>query len=528
MISTRYLTTQFGSRYLGSSRIAIPDFLPTRAEIVDGQPALRKDTLYLCTQEDVIEDRIPECDGQTVLLICGCGQGFKASLIPEECVGLMLSCPLTEALNFTLRLSGIETDYTDRLQMLIAGGGNAHQFVSEIAMIAGGDTILLDEKLRVIFTSELRLGGLLKTSLSKDGQIPVKLAEDLLLNPHRYKGNVGVSTFSQYGTSVFATRSTSPEGMSVTLLLEIPSKPGMDVFGLMNNVHRMMKNWLFSGGFDSVTKIYTSFQKCWDKIRLGDAANNSELRDIFAKLPHPIKGDICIAVMTLPAGRNIPFNYILAKLRNMDPDVNVAVDKNDIVMVLPHRLIQTGVRSTAFEQNENLSELLEDFDASLMYGNYTRKPSHIKDVFYLTKKALVIARRIDPDRRIFFYEDFASYCAIDIAAQNYLRADIKQDAYMLINPAVLDLAIHDKETGDDLRDVLFYYLTCERNVKKTAETMHMHRNTVLNKLKKIEGMIDVDLEDYQLRQRLIFSSQFINYYDNVLAMPLPIRGDQDA
>ena len=145
MISTRYLTTQFGSRYLGSSRIAIPDFLPTRAEIVDGQPALRKDTLYLCTQEDVIEDRIPECDGQTVLLICGCGQGFKASLIPEECVGLMLSCPLTEALNFTLRLSGIETDYTDRLQMLIAGGGNAHQFVSEIAMIAGGDTILLDE-----------------------------------------------------------------------------------------------------------------------------------------------------------------------------------------------------------------------------------------------------------------------------------------------------------------------------------------------------------------------------------------------
>ena len=163
-----------------------------------------------------------------------------------------------------------------------------------------------------------------------------------------------------------------------------------------------------------------------------------------------------------------------------------------------------------------------------MYGNYTRKPSHIKDVFYLTKKALVIARRIDPDRRIFFYEDFASYCAIDIAAQNYLRADIKQDAYMLINPAVLDLAIHDKETGDDLRDVLFYYLTCERNVKKTAETMHMHRNTVLNKLKKIEGMIDVDLEDYQLRQRLIFSSQFIKYYENVLEMPLPIRGDQDA
>ena len=61
----------------------------------------------------------------------------------------------------------------------------------------------------------------------------------------------------------------------------------------------------------------------------------------------------------------------------------------------------------------------------------------------------------------------------------------------------------------------------ERNLKKTADDLHMHRNTVLNKLKKINELVDLDFEDQRLRQRLIFSSQFMRYYEKVLELPLP-------
>ena len=41
----------------------------------------------------------------------------------------------------------------------------------------------------------------------------------------------------------------------------------------------------------------------------------------------------------------------------------------------------------------------------------------------------------------------------------------------------------------------------------------MHRNTVLNKINKITSMLDLDLEDPNLRQKLILSCQVILYIE---------------
>ena len=51
---------------------------------------------------------------------------------------------------------------------------------------------------------------------------------------------------------------------------------------------------------------------------------------------------------------------------------------------------------------------------------------------------------------------------------------------------------------------------------QTAAATYMHRNTVINKVNKIMELLDLDLEDGNLRQRLILSCQFIRYYENVM------------
>ena len=476
----------------------------------------------------VRERGIPECDTGTAVIVCGCGNDADAGLFPRGCAAFLFSCGLEPAQNEFLRAVSFESDCINRLQMLIAGGGNAHQFILELSDIVGGDAILLDESFRVIFTSDMRLNGLLRSSVSSTGEISADMVNRLVNSPDRYKGNVGVSTFREFKTSVFSTRSVSPEGLSVTLLLEKSSDLGDDIFGLMNNIHKILKNWLFSGGYAAATKIYTSFQKCWDRMISGESANNAELLETFASLPHPIKGDIRVGAIIFRTPKNIPFNYILARLRNIDSDINVAIDNTDLVLVLTEREVPGRKKSAALEKLAPMTDLLRDFDAYLMYGNHTSRPRHIADVFNLTRKVLIIASKLEPDTRIFYYEDYASYGAIDLAAQSYLKSDISADAYLLVNPHVMALAIHDKTCGDDLRDVLFNFLVCERNVKKTAEAMHMHRNTVLNKLKKIESIADIDYEDYQLRQRLLFSCQFIRYYEKVLEMPLPAKSGQEG
>lgn len=528
MISTRFLTHRLESSYIGCSRIAQPDYLPSRIEILDDQTHLSKDVFYLCTMDSIKGKPFPECDGGTAVFVCECAGGIDMSVFPGECAAFLFSCSLSTVQNEVLRTVNIEAAYLNKLQMLIASGGNAHQFIQELARTVSGDSMLLDENFRVIFTSDLHLNGMLQSSISSTGQIPEEIVKRLLFSPDRYKGNVGVSAFREYGTSVFSVRSVSPDGLSVTLLLERSSALGIDTYGLMNNVHRILERWLFSGGYAAATRIYTSFQKCWDRIRSGESDNDSELRDVFAGLPHPITGEIRIGAVRFRTPKNIPYNYILARLRNIDSDMNVAINNSDIVLIIPNRLFGGSGKSDTLEKHPGFLKLLEDFDAYMMYGNYTGRPKHITEVFFLTRRVLIIASKLEPEKRIFFYEDYASYGAIDIAAQSYLTSEARPNAYMLINPKVISLAIYDKQHGDDLKDVLFYYLAEERNVKKTAETMHMHRNTVLNKLKKIEELTGLDLENYQLRQRLLFSCQFIKYYEKVMGLPLPIKADQDA
>ena len=527
MISTQFILNKLGEHYIGCSRISYPGFIPERQELIFDQEYLHKDKAYFCTQEDLRARPLPRCDDSTAVFVCGCSSRMDPQPLGRECCAFLLSCSLAQAQNIVLRASDAIAKSRDKLQSLIAQGGNAHQFITALADMVDGDAMLLDQDFSVIFTSELSLGGALQNSLSDTGQIPEKVVSSIVLSTDRYKGNVGVKIFRELGTAVFSARAVSSDGLSVTLLLEKNLDPGIDVFGLMSGVHEMLERWLFSGGYAAATRIYTSFQKCWDRIRSGESDNDSELRDVFAGLPHPITGEIRIGAIRFRTPRNIPYNYILARLRNIDSDMNVAINNSDIVLVIPDRLFDASGRSEKVETHAPLLKLLEDFDAYMMYGNFTGRPKHIPEVFFLTRRVLIIASKLDPEKRIFFYEDYASYGAIDLAAQSYLKSDAAPNAYMLINPNVLALAIYDKEHGDDLKDVLFYYLAGERNVKKTAETMHMHRNTVLNKLKKIEEMTELDLENYQLRQRLLFSCQFIKYYEKVLELRLPVKVSRD-
>ena len=55
------------------------------------------------------------------------------------------------------------------------------------------------------------------------------------------------------------------------------------------------------------------------------------------------------------------------------------------------------------------------------------------------------------------------------------------------------------------------------DVKRTAGKLYMHRNTVSNKLNLIRSITDVDFNDGDINQRIIFSCQVIKYYEKVLS-----------
>ena len=64
---------------------------------------------------------------------------------------------------------------------------------------------------------------------------------------------------------------------------------------------------------------------------------------------------------------------------------------------------------------------------------------------------------------------------------------------------------YDKEHGTSYCETLLEYLNCERNAVATANALYLHRNTLRNRLNKIDSIIGTDLDDVNERIRMTIS-----------------------
>ena len=63
------------------------------------------------------------------------------------------------------------------------------------------------------------------------------------------------------------------------------------------------------------------------------------------------------------------------------------------------------------------------------------------------------------------------------------------------NSKLRKLEIYDNTNGSFLIDTILNYYSCGFNIKKTAETMYVHRNSLQYRLKKIEEILGINLDD---------------------------------
>ena len=61
----------------------------------------------------------------------------------------------------------------------------------------------------------------------------------------------------------------------------------------------------------------------------------------------------------------------------------------------------------------------------------------------------------------------------------------------------------DEENNTELYETLKMYFLCAHNVVETANALHIHRNTLIYRLKKIRELIGDDIEDVKKSEELL-------------------------
>lgn len=79
-----------------------------------------------------------------------------------------------------------------------------------------------------------------------------------------------------------------------------------------------------------------------------------------------------------------------------------------------------------------------------------------------------------------------------------------------INKEIMKLKEYDEENDEELLETLYVYLACERSYVKTSELLNLHRNTIVYRINKIEGIINLDLDSIHGRLQILLSSLIIS------------------
>lgn len=107
-------------------------------------------------------------------------------------------------------------------------------------------------------------------------------------------------------------------------------------------------------------------------------------------------------------------------------------------------------------------------------------------------EAIHLGEERDPDQAITFFHD----CILDSVIHKCVSGTVPET---LFHPAISRLMRYDKANDGDLLRTLRTFLEQGMSMKKTSEALFMHRNTLLSRLKTIEEVGGITLDDHGTR-----------------------------
>ncbi|MFW5891692.1 MAG: PucR family transcriptional regulator [bacterium] len=129
-----------------------------------------------------------------------------------------------------------------------------------------------------------------------------------------------------------------------------------------------------------------------------------------------------------------------------------------------------------------------DFIFTLGVGEQVDNLYEVNKSFQQSKKAVNLSKKINEKKKIYFYKDLKYYKVLDqIKNKKIVNEFIKEN--------ISEIKIYDENNSSDLLLTLKKYIKNNCNIRKTADEMYLHYNTIKKRLKKLEEVTGLDLSD---------------------------------
>ncbi len=403
------------------------------------------------------------------------------------------------------------TEWKLKIAQASASGSTMREVLGLFAGLADGAVFLLDKDLKIsYFSGSSHTSGKLASALLKHGgaegtelmELLSGSSEDKLIYQDLEDGEIcWIST----------VRLEKTEEFYIVLMTGGPAEDSeiSVLFGMLQecfeeiNLRRLHGNIPPGDTKAFITALTGGALSEWDDI------------DAYMKrLPSPPKKYMTIGVaQASPMGRT-SVESLSSQLKAFFPDCSCAVLGDQIILLISNTT--RAFQPKPIFSEKDMHSLLTQYDGHIAFSNVTQRLDMLRTNYLLAESTLRLGKAIQErgGSRIFYYEDYAEYIAIELSLERYRELMRHDDLLFLTSPDAVTLYRYDYHNGTDLQTVLYYYCKNNGNISTAAKEAFMHRNTFSARMAQIREILSgADLTDGKVQHRMLFSCRVFRYYN---------------
>ena len=225
----------------------------------------------------------------------------------------------------------------------------------------------------------------------------------------------------------------------------------------------------------------------------------------------PLNADYRLYLIDFKAA-NIPIGRIGMDLANQFTNVKVITYENSILALVQLRKNE----NRKYEQFRScVLSIANEYQARCAVSAAFQELIQMRRAYYQTKQLLQYCSSIadfemkdgEPEDRIFEYDDY--FLLLTVSASPGSDSMWKSTKYYRL---LKQLQEYDKKHNTNNVFLLYTYLHCDCKTPEASEALHMHRNNVLYRIRRIEEILQIDLNDPKLKNGFRDSQVFIKLY----------------
>ena len=452
--------------------------------------------------------------GQYMAVLCdGSAPDVQAVLFKKGVSFAVTDLNSLEAGNFLMKQSFYFSHWKDRLQQKLFHGASLQELLSDIAPQIRRPIFWLNTGYRLLasdvnyafednYIQEMLLSGYLSLS-----SINALMENCKTISLQNAGGITAIELFTDTGHYGVMCE-VRERGISLGHLLLLSEHSGRDqlLFDYMLNLVSLFQQYAALQKVDSCESEEGLADYLDDLITL-KLTDPQIFRERTEKIsiPHNCWYQCILIGSQNERGDAVVDKVLLKKLGLIFPQGKIAEYENMILVFLPK-----SDRHKAPCDETALQTLLSARAARACIGGQTRNLCYFRQVYLQTRSEFLIGMKLRPEQRILHGEDYQIYQIIDLSARDSQSFHGENLVYLCC-PRYTELYRHDLEKHDNLCHVLECYIANNCNTTQTAKALFLHRNTLINKIARIEEILGESLDSSTLRLNCMFSASVIEY-----------------